>query len=79
MTIPLQVKANTHLEIQHHDLIGLATEEQNKKNREFLSKQNQTSFDLQNGSVLDICLVSLSPRNIASCRTSSLCRFGITE
>jgi len=32
MTIPLQViKANTHLEIQHHDLIGLATEEQNKK------------------------------------------------
>jgi len=27
MTIPLQVIKATHLEIQHHDLIGLATEE----------------------------------------------------
>jgi len=39
MTIPLQViKANTHLEI-HHDLIGLATEEQNKKIEDFFQNK----------------------------------------
>jgi len=69
MTISLQViKANNSLRNQYHYSNRVSNEETKiKKNRRISFKKNKIKrvLTLQNGSVSDICLVSLSSRNIS--------------
>jgi amino acid adenylation domain-containing protein/non-ribosomal peptide synthase protein (TIGR01720 family) len=63
MNIPLQViNDNTHLKVDHHDLVGLDPEQQTAEVENLFQEQTQLCFDLQNSSVLNISLISLSPQ-----------------
>ncbi|MBR8840561.1 MAG: amino acid adenylation domain-containing protein [Stigonema ocellatum SAG 48.90 = DSM 106950] len=75
MTIPLQViNENSFLSINSYDLSTLELEKQLAESEKLFQKHHQLIFDWQNGSVLDIGLVSLSPqKNILFIALPAIC------
>jgi amino acid adenylation domain-containing protein/non-ribosomal peptide synthase protein (TIGR01720 family) len=63
MTIPLQViNENSFFSINYYDLSTLELEKKIAGNEKLFQKHHQLIFDWQNGSVLDISFVNLSPQ-----------------
>ncbi|KAB8332629.1 non-ribosomal peptide synthetase [Scytonema tolypothrichoides VB-61278] len=75
MSIPLQViNENSLLSINYYDFSALELDQKLAESEKLFQKNHQLIFDWQNGSVLDISLVSLSPqKNILLIALPAIC------